>query len=366
VSAPRVLMITPDFPPQRGGIQLLAHRIAAHLRESTVRVLTLGHAEAGPWDRREGLDVVRVAGEGSHRADVARLNAAALREARRFGPDVVLCMHICVAPAATAIRQAFRVPVLTYMYAREVAASRRLAELSVRISDRVVAISRYTARIAEDLGARRVSLITPGVDAEPATSGSTQRLQRPTVLTVSRMTERYKGHDVMIRALPLIRTHVPDVQWAVVGDGALRGSLQRLAEANGVADAVLMRGAVDDAERDRWLDTAHVFAMPSRVPAGDRAGEGFGIVYLEAGVHGLPVVAGAGGGALDAVLDGRTGRLVDPSDHVAVAGAISDLLTEPAAAARMGEAGREHAREFAWPRIADRLQELITESAGRG
>src|SRR4051812_37192313 len=66
-------------------------------------------------------------------------------------------------------------------------------------------------------------------------------------------------------------------------------------------------GAVSDVERDVWLDRAHVFAMPSRLPRGGQGGEGFGIVYLEAGVHEVPVVGGNVAGALDAVVDGVTG-----------------------------------------------------------
>ena len=84
--------------------------------------------------------------------------------------------------------------------------------------------------------------------------------------------------------------------------------------------------------------------MPSRLPGGRFAGEGFGIVFLEAGLHELPVVAGDVGGARDAVVDGETGLLVDPTDHVALAGALTELLTDPERAARLGRAGAARAR----------------------
>jgi phosphatidylinositol alpha-1,6-mannosyltransferase len=106
---------------------------------------------------------------------------------------------------------------------------------------------------------------------------------------------------------------------------------------------------VTDAERDAALDRAHVFAMPSRLPPGGVGGEGFGIVYLEAGAHRLPVVAGAVGGALDAVVHEKTGLLVDPEDVGAVAQAVGDLLLDPQRAGELGDAGREHAQGFAWP-----------------
>ncbi len=79
--------------------------------------------------------------------------------------------------------------------------------------------------------------------------------------------------------------------WVVIGEGPLRLRLEALARAAGLDGAVCFLGAVPDAERDRWLRRADVFAMLSRLP-----GEGFGIAYLEAGARGKPVLAGNLGG----------------------------------------------------------------------
>jgi phosphatidylinositol alpha-1,6-mannosyltransferase len=104
--------------------------------------------------------------------------------------------------------------------------------------------------------------------------------------------------------------------------------------------------------------------MPSRLPGGGFAGEGFGIVFLEAGLHQLPVVAGDVGGARDAVIHGETGLLVDPTDHVAVAGALTELLTDPERAARLGRAGAARARDHAWPLVATRVREVLEDVMG--
>jgi phosphatidyl-myo-inositol dimannoside synthase len=113
-----------------------------------------------------------------------------------------------------------------------------------------------------------------------------------------------------------------------------------------------------------------VLAMPSRLPAGGFAGEGFGIAYLEAGAYGKPVVAGNVGGALDAVLDGETGLLVDPLDPLAVADAIVALLRDDALAERLGAAGRRRAEQNTWPLVAARVQRellaLLGALAGAG
>jgi phosphatidylinositol alpha-1,6-mannosyltransferase len=104
--------------------------------------------------------------------------------------------------------------------------------------------------------------------------------------------------------------------------------------------------------------------MPSRLPA-QGGGEGFGIVSLEAGARGLPVVAGNVGGALDAVIHGETGVLVDPTDPTAVARAAVELLRSPERAARMGRNAAARAKRFAWPVIARQVEDLVIAVADR-
>jgi phosphatidyl-myo-inositol dimannoside synthase len=193
-----------------------------------------------------------------------------------------------------------------------------------------------------------------------------ERSEDPVLLTVASFISPRKGHDVIVRALPVIRESVPGARWVTIGDGPLRTEVERSAAAEGVDGAATFLGRVDDAERDRWLDRARVFCMPSRLPEAGVGGEGFGIVYLEAGAHGLPVIGGRVAGALDAVVDGTTGLLVDPADHMAVAAAAIELLSDRGLAERLGAQGRLHAEEHAWPRIGARIEALLRETvAGR-
>jgi phosphatidylinositol alpha-1,6-mannosyltransferase len=363
---PRILVVTPDFPPAPGGIQLVAHRIVCLAERLRCRVVTLDGAAAGRFEADEGLDVVRVPAVGlDHRLSIARLNAAALREAVRFRPHAVLSAHIVLAPAACALRRRLGLPFVQYLYAEELIHRRRLVAFALGRAAVGIAVSRYTRELAAGLGAdtTRVRVIPAGVDLPTGRRG--ERSPRPTVVTVARLDDHYKGHDTLVRALPLVLGAVPDARWVVVGDGRLRPWLERLAAAHGVEGRVFFLGRLPDAERDAWLDRAHVFAMPARVPAGG-GGEGFGIAFLEAGGHGLPVVAGNVGGARDAVLDGETGVLVDPADHVAVASAITELLLDPARAATIGRAGADRARALAWPQVVRRVEDVMLEVAHGG
>jgi len=348
----RVLIVSPDFPPDSGGVQILMARLAEHLPDAVVRVVTFDAPGAPAFDREAGLDVRRVRRfGGTPKLRIAALAARALAEARNFDCDVVLVAHVAAFPVGALIRRLLDIPWVLYVHADEFRVWPRACAHAVRRADAVIAVSNHSAGLARSSGVapERLHVILNGVDAAPAAPAESSAARRPTVLTVARMVDRYKGHDLMLRAIPLVAARVPDVRWVVVGDGPLRASCQTQAVALGIQEHVSFEGNVSDFDRDRWLDSADVFAMPARLPPGGLGGEGFGIVFLEAAAHGLPVVAGAEGGAVDAVDDGRTGVLVDPHDHLALADALTDLLTDQGRSLAMGQAGREWAARFSWP-----------------
>lgn len=357
----RVLVLTPDYPPARGGIQLLIHRLLRNFEAVEPRVVALGAPGDREFDAAGEIAVRRVGRKqgGRNRTLVARLDAAGLWEGLRWRPEIVLSGHIVTAPAAAAVARARGGRFVQYLHGDEFRTRPGLARRAVGWADAVIAVSRHTRQMAIESGCPpdRITVIPPGVDLPPAVRRDPD--PTPTILTVARLVESYKGHDVMIEALGSIGERVPGARWQVVGDGPLREPLEAAARSRGVADVVQFLGGVDDAERDRLYERAHLFAMPSRLPSQGLGGEGFGIVYLEAGAHGLPSVAGNVAGARDAVVDGETGLLVDPADPRAVADAATALLTDPERAERMGGAARAFAEEHSWGRIAARVEELM-------
>lgn len=359
-AAPRVLLLTPDYPPARGGIQELLHGIVRHATRVRLRVLTLAPGDGAAGAGHEEPGSRRVSSSGPHGAAIGRLNATAVLEARRWRPDVVLSGHIVTAPGAFLCRA----PFVQYIYAMEAARRPRLTSFALRQASATIVLGSHGRSLALAAGASplRIHEIPPGIDL-PDRPATTPRERGPSIVNVARMEDRYKGLEVLVRALPLIRSRVPDARLTLVGDGALRPWLQALARSNGCGEALHCVGAVSDARRDELLAAATVFAMLSRVPAG-AGGEGFGIVYLEAGAHGTPVVAGNVGGALDAVVDEQTGLLVDPQDHVAVADAIAGLLLDREHATRLGQGGLAWAERFAWPLVVRRIEDVLLAVAG--
>ena len=182
------------------------------------------------------------------------------------------------------------------------------------------------------------------------------------LLTVARLV-RHKGHDQVLRTLALLDGRYGDVVYLIVGAGQERASLERQVAALGLASQVRMLGALPWREVERLYQACDVFVMPSRQEGTDV--EGLGMVYLEAGLRGKPVIGGRSGGIPDAVRDGETGFLVDPSDPEDLARALGRLLSDEGLRRRMGENGRRRVLdEFSIERSAVQLRAALWDAAG--
>jgi phosphatidyl-myo-inositol dimannoside synthase len=367
----RLLLLTIDFPPARGGVQNLLARLAAGLSGTDpVTVVTPATEGDRDWDARQPFAVVRSWPLRRGRLAVVALCARALVEVVRRRPAVIVCGHVLLGPLCRTIRAVFGVPYVAMAYAYEIRAPRMrsIAGMALRGASRVVTISEFSRRAVEAHGvaAPVITVIRPGAvltdgvvtALRPATSG------RRVLLSVGRLVDAYKGHDMVIRALPLILAKTPDTEYVIVGDGPLRSYLERLAASLGVAQAVRFVGQAGDDEVDAWYRACDVFVLASRESDVSGGAEGYGIVFVEASLRGKPVVGGRSGGIPDAVIDGETGLLVDPSDPADIAEAITRLLTERDLADRLGRGGRHRVvDDLSWPAYTERFSRVLAEAA---
>jgi phosphatidylinositol alpha-1,6-mannosyltransferase len=178
-------------------------------------------------------------------------------------------------------------------------------------------------------------------------------------LTVGRLVSR-KGIDTVLRVLPLLLPSFPDLQYMIVGDGPDRPRLQALVQALNLQRVVTFLGQVTDAQLLTAYHQAHIFVMPVREEQQAASLEGFGIVFLEAGACGLPVIAGRSGGAIEAVRDGQTGYLVEPRDPKALAKKVLTLLQNAELRQQMGQNGRRWVEtKMNWDRVVKEFLQIL-------
>ncbi|WP_084517115.1 glycosyltransferase family 4 protein [Microtetraspora niveoalba] len=367
----RTLFVTNDFPPRPGGIQAFVHGLASRLAPASVVVYAPKWKGCEAFDARQPYEVVR------HPTSLMLPTPSVARRAAELARGCRTVVFGAAAPLgllAPALRDegVRRVVMLTHGHEASWALLPVARDVLRRIGDAadvVTYLGGYTRRrLAPQIPDTKLVRLAPGVDTSvfhPGAGGARVRVslglgERPVVVCVSRLVPR-KGQDTLVRAWPLVRARIPDAVLLLVGGGPSRGALRRLAERAGLGDSVVLTGSVPWADLPSYYDAGDVFAMPCRTRLGGLDVEGLGIVYLEASATGLPVVAGASGGAPDAVRHGETGLVVDGTSHEEVAAALVELLADPVRARAMGERGRAWIEEeWRWDLVAARFAALLT------
>ncbi len=362
----RLGLIAPEFPPEHGGMQMMALHLARHLaRTHEVVVCTKGGSrEAGPFQVLTNL-------KGRTREDLAALNrvpvdrwlgmnagyaalAGELRAPAVFyfhGNDFLDPWTVSTPPWMRALRKAG----INGPHRRLATAVLRAGVGSAR---RILTNSVNTRRLLhEAYPGVQVLVCPPGVgDAffqphEPASGPTPLRL-----LSVSRLrrTNRRKNIAGVLEAIALLRGQL-DLRYTVVGDGNDRAALERLARRLALGAQVRFTGRVGDAELLAEYRRNDLFVLPVKPSPGDV--EGFGIVYLEANASGMPVLCSDEGGPVDAVRDGETGIVAHASTPRAIADA---LLHFTANRDRFDEAAlRRFSDGFRWERAAARIEQAL-------
>ena len=183
----------------------------------------------------------------------------------------------------------------------------------------------------------------------------------PVIVSIGRLVPR-KGSDQLIKAMPEVLKQFPKSKLLLVGTGNYKKRLEKLVRNLKVQDSVIFTGRVAHELLPAYYRLGDIFAAPCRSRYGGLEVEGLGIVYLEASACGVPVIAGKSGGAPDAVLDGKTGILVNGRDHLEVSAALIKLLADEKLRAQMGTAGRVWMEQlWSWEGIGTRFEEIISD-----
>jgi phosphatidylinositol alpha-1,6-mannosyltransferase len=265
---------------------------------------------------------------------------------------------------------------MDFTFALKQERKKQLAKKILGQAKRIICSNNYTANLVRDfLGqaqSGKVAVVNPGVDASSVLPPDEKRITelrekhglvgKFVLLALGRLVKR-KGVDRLIASLPLLGDRLREVSVVVAGSGPDEAYLKNYAGSAGarLADHILFVDSPDEDDKWQWLHMCDCLAMPSREEAGDY--EGFGIVYLEAGLCGKPVIAGASGGIADAVLDSQTGLLVEPDNPAAIAAAILALLDDRELGRRLGQAGQARAKnDFLWQKQSRLFYSIINDS----
>ncbi len=374
----RTLVITNDFPPRPGGIQTFGYEIVRRFDPESVTVLTSNWEGAAEFDAAQDFKIVRA----NTQTLVPSKSTLSMAREIVVAENITRVLFGAAAPLgllAAPLRKLGVTNIVGMTQGHETGwamtpGTRQALRKIGNDTDYLTYISEYThKKIAKALSpdaAVRMRRIVPGVDStefspDNLSSGNQLRtelgwIDRPVIVCVSRLMAR-KGQDELIRALPMIQQTVANASLIIVGDGPYRKDLERLVKKLGLENFVHLTGKVSQTELSKWYAAGDIFAMPCRTRMGGWDVEGLGIVFLEGSATGLPVIVGDSGGAVDAVIDGETGYLVDGTNTAEIADRIAYFFANPDVAKNMGEAGRNWVtQEWTWDQNFKKLDGLLS------
>lgn len=146
------------------------------------------------------------------------------------------------------------------------------------------------------------------------------------ILSVGRLDER-KGFQFVVEAVSRLVDEIPDICYYIAGDGEYKEPLEKMIADKNLSEHVKMLGRIEEDRKNTLLDETMLMVMPSYVIEEQNNVEGFGIVYIEANAHGKPAVGTYSGGIPDAIINNKTGILVEEKNVEQLTEAIRDVLT---------------------------------------
>lgn len=270
-------------------------------------------------------------------------------------PDVLGCLGLIN-------KFIFRKKTILYLHGEELTwrvESRlfgKLKNIYLFAADKCIVNSKFTKGQLEKLHfGNKAVIIRPGVGLIECKAKIDLRMKynltgKKVLMSINRF-EKWKGIDRIIKAIPLILKSIPNLLYLIGGIGGEERNLKELVKQLGLEDVVKFLGFISEEELAGYYDICDVFAL-ANIQTNEGEVDGFGMVFIEAGSRGKPVIGGRVGGVPEAIIDGETGFLVDGQNIVDIAEKIVILLKNPELAQKLGNNGRIRVREFAWDRIA--------------
>jgi phosphatidyl-myo-inositol dimannoside synthase len=375
-----ILMITRFFPPDPGGTEIYSYGLAFGFSRNGHGVTVIAPETPGfeSFDQKQVFPTIRYSWAPPRVLRLLRMYRAAAGILKGETVDFILATGWSPSGiVAYILAKRFRIPYLVVGLGTEISMHRIFRRLMVRIFNSaylVIAISNFTQDILIKYGINqeRIRIVFPGIDENyfhPLNHIPPEiaKLKKGKVLlTVTRLAYK-KGVDRVLGALPAVLEEIKDLTYLIIGDGEDRERLEKIVDNLGLKKTVHFIGSIPNEETVYYYNLCDLFIMVSRVEWGGKDFEGFGIVFSEASACAKPVIGGRSGGITDAVVDGRTGILVDPHDEDAIARAIIKLFKSPEIASKMGREGRRRTeQELNWPAIAEKVMDVfIQKSIGK-
>jgi phosphatidylinositol alpha-1,6-mannosyltransferase len=354
----KILLVTGDFLPTKGGISTLFFEICSKIPQ--ILVLTKKVRNDEVFDSLQKISIKRIKAFNKYiQPFIFAINA--LKTVKKEKVDKLVCGQLLIPVfVGYIVHKLLKKPYYVHTYGPEFREHKLwfpLMKLILKNATKIITISDFAKNqlIKQNIPSSKIAVLTPGVNTlrfNPNLNAE-KILKRHNLtdnivlLTVSRL-DANKGIDKMINLMPEIQKKYPNAVYIIVGKGREERYLKKLA-AERSKENIIFVGEVSDETLPLYYASCDVFILLTREVPSKGFVEGFGIVFLEANACGKPVIAGKAGGSEEAVKDKITGLVVNPLNDKEILSSIEKLLEDRNLREKLGSNGRIRAEnEFSW------------------
>ena len=362
------LIVTRNFPPDVGGIQVLMGGLSQSLlNHGPVKVFTYEHPDSNQHVNKTGLNIERVKGMKLFRKyRKANLVNSYIKENSNIRAIIVDHWKSLELIKAEYLQ---KIKTFCLLHSKEInhkidsSLNKRLIKTTSN-ADFIIANSNFTKELAIKIGMdkSKISIIFPGIKKPEEIESGTKNKSKdifgdsfPKIITVARLDKR-KGHDKILMIIKNLKVKFPKIKYISIGFGKEESSLLNLAKKLNLNNEVTFLKNINHNLKIALISEANLFLMPSRID--NKSVEGFGISFIEAASYGVGSIGGKDGGASDAIAHGKTGLICDGNELSSIYDSIINFL-ENDNFNKFGKNAKIFSKKFHWDKIVKDYLKLI-------
>jgi len=362
------LIVTRNFPPDVGGMQILMGGLSESLLDhGPVKVFTYEYPYSNTYDNNSALNIERVKGIKLFR----KYRKANLVNNFMSSNSNIRAVFVDHWKSLELIKTEYLKKTKSFclLHSKEInheigsSLNKRLIK-STNKADFIIANSNFTKELAIKVGinSSKIHIIFPGIQ-KPKIIENISKIKAkkfyeesfPKIITVARLDKR-KGHDKILMLIKNLKPKFPKIKYISVGSGEEENNLAKLSKELSLEKEAIFLKNIDTDLKIALISESNLFLMPTRIEK--KSVEGFGISFMEAASYGVASIGGKDGGASDAITHSKTGLICDGKDLNSIYDSVIDFF-QSEKFIEFGENAKKFSENFHWNKVIKNYLKLI-------
>ena len=362
------LVVTRNFPPDLGGIQILMEGLSQSLlNHGPVKVFTYDHQNSKEYDKKSPVDIQRVGGfkifKKFRKANLVNDFINSNSNIRAVITDHWKSLELIKTEYLKKTKSFCLIHSKEINHEINSSLNKRLIK-STNKADYIIANSKFTKELGIKIGIEpsKINIIYPGIK-KPKKIENLDKVEAekyfgdsfPKIITVSRLDKR-KGHDKILMTIKNLKVKFPNIKYISVGFGKEESNLLKLSKELDIEKNVIFLKDINFNLKTSLIGESNLFLMPSRIEK--KSVEGFGISFIEAASSGIGSIGGKDGGASDAISHKETGFICDGNDLNSIYESVINFFQNENYI-KFGKNAKKFSEKFYWEKTIKNYLELI-------